>query len=307
MNVIAKPATEKPMNRKERRAAEHAARKAEYKKAKADARSAAERQPEKPWTEESRQALLDSCHETIRKGIENGNLPANYYSIQNEDEMEQAMEKLFAAQREAFGKPSEPLALPSVESYKGGPRTESGKLISSQNALKHGSCSTSILINPNESLDDFLALEQRWFQSYGNPQNVGESDLIKAAARAEWFYLRAERNYADYDNHLNIAHVSAANWTDSDHKTYARFLRYRTANLNILNKSRKAIEDFRKNRQQETAKIQVMEHAKEKLEIAKTKLAIYQEKYGPEPEFDDLLEDMRKKAERLAFRKPDTE
>ena len=204
---------------------------------------------------------------------------------------------------------SEPLNIPSVDSYKGGPRTESGKQTSSQNAVKHGGCSLSILINPQESIEDFLALEKRWFQSYKvdpNNKSIAEADLIKAAVRAEWFYLRAERNFAEYDNHLGICHQSPATWAEDEHKTYARFLRYRTANLNILNKSRKAIEDYRKNRLQEAAKAQAMDHAKEKLEIAKTKLAIYQENHEPDVPLDQMLDNMRKKAVRLGFR-PDND
>ena len=256
--------TQKPLNRTERRAAEHKARKAANKA----------------------QRAIDQATAAVAKATE-------------------FTRAVGTTMNASVDQPptSEPLNLPIVEDYKGGPRTDAGKQISSQNAVKHGGCSVSILINPNESLDDFLALEKRWFQTY-NPATVGETDLIKAAARAEWFYLRAERNYADYDNEIAHIYKTPALWEEYVHKAYARFLRYRTANLNILNKSRKAIEDFRKNRQQETAKTQAMDHAKEKLEIARNKFEIYQENH--DVPLDQMLEGMRKKAERLGFRKPET-
>ena len=258
MNII-----EKPLNRKERRAAAHANRKAAYKKERADARAAV-------------------AHTAIQTRAVGSTINAS---------IDQP--------------PSETPHIPSVDSYNGGPRTESGKQISSQNALKHGSCSLSILIHANESLDDFLALEKRWFQSYqvdpNNPETLAEADLIKAAVRAEWFYLRAERNFAEYDHQINHFYQLPSQWEDYAHKTLARFLRYRTANLNLLNKSRKALEDYRKNRQQATATAQTIDHAKEKLEMAKTKLAIYLEKNKPEPPIDEELEHMRRNAELQGF------
>ena len=97
-----------------------------------------------------------------------------------------------------------------------GPRTPAGKETSSRNALKHGSCSTATLILQNESLDDFLALEKRWFQGYGvdpaSPETQYEAELIRTAARADWFFQRSDRNYAEVEAQLftdqpNLLHV----------------------------------------------------------------------------------------------------
>ena len=64
-----------------------------------------------------------------------------------------------------------------------GPTSSEGKAASSQNALKHGSCSFSTLILKNESIEDFRALEKRWFQGYNvnpnHPENEYEAELIR--------------------------------------------------------------------------------------------------------------------------------
>jgi hypothetical protein len=191
-----------------------------------------------------------------------------------------------------------------------GPITPEGKAASSKNALKHGSCSTSTLILlERESIDDFLALEKRWFQGYRinaeNPATQLEAELIRAAARAEWFYLRSERNYAEAEANIIDTMPNPLGWGPEQHNSLQRFLRYRTANQNILIRARKALEDYRKNRAQEAARAQAAEHKDEKQAMDKERRAIHRKKHQPEPTVDELVEQMKQQAIRQGYRTPD--
>jgi hypothetical protein len=189
-----------------------------------------------------------------------------------------------------------------------GPKSPEGKSTSSKNALKHGSCSLGTLILANESLDDFLALEKTWFQGYGvnpdNPATAHEAELIRTAARADWFYQRSDRNYCEVEAKIINAEPDLLNWSDTQHQAVARFQRYRTTNANILAKHRKAIEDYRKSIAAEAAQHQKMRHAEEKVNMARQKCKIYVDK-NTEPDFDAIFEGMRQKAIRLGRLKPD--
>jgi hypothetical protein len=191
----------------------------------------------------------------------------------------------------------------------GGPRTEAGKEISSRNALKHGSCSYATLILENESQADFNALEARWFLGYSinpnNPATAYEAELIRTAARADWFFQRADRNYAEAEAQMLNAVPNLLMWGEDHHRTLTRFLRYRTTHTNTLTKLRKAVEDFRKNRDQEAARAQASEHKDEQLVMSKEKLAVYKEKNKPEPTLEEEIEGMRQKAIREGYLTPD--
>jgi len=191
-----------------------------------------------------------------------------------------------------------------------GPITPEGKAASSKNALKHGSCSTSTLILlERESIDDFLALEKRWFQGYrvnpDKPETEFEADLIRAAARAEWFYLRSERNYAEAEANIIDTIPNPSDWRPEDHNSLQRFLRYRTANQNILIRARKTIEDYRKNRDQEGARAHAAGHKNERLAMDKERQEIDRQKNQPEPTLDELVEKMKQDAIRHGYRTAD--
>ena len=102
-----------------------------------------------------------------------------------------------------------------------GPLTQTGKENSSKNALKHGSCSTAHLILERESLADFEALEKRWFKGYeinpDNPITEFEADLIHAAARADWFFQRSERNYAEAEASIIETTPNPLDWSTDQH------------------------------------------------------------------------------------------
>ena len=191
---------------------------------------------------------------------------------------------------------------PTNPNHSTGPKSPWGKQTSSRNAVKHGSCSTATLILPNESMDDFKTLEKTWFQGfnvdYNNPRNPYEADLIRTAARADWFFQRADRNYCEVEAQYSTNNPDAFTWDDHIHQQIARFLRYRTSHANSVAKHRKAIEDYRRNRAQEVTREQALRHKEEKL-------VIYKEKNGPEPTWQEEIDNLRKQSIAMGFLTPD--
>jgi len=72
-----------------------------------------------------------------------------------------------------------------------GPRTESGKAASSQNALRHGLASGTILI-PGEDPAEFQALETALFDQY-KPADPTQTILVHDMAKHHWLKDRALR------------------------------------------------------------------------------------------------------------------
>ena len=126
-------------------------------------------------------------------------------------------------------------------------RTENGKKISSQNAVKHGCCSESQLILKTESRADYDSLESFWLTDY-NPQTNGEHQLVIEFVECSWFEKRAQRTVAKVESGLMEKSDNPLDWSEADQKTLARFQRYLTARQNAVHKARKAIEDYRRNR-----------------------------------------------------------
>ena len=72
-----------------------------------------------------------------------------------------------------------------------GPRTEKGKKVVSQNALKSGVYARDIVL-PNESLADFEAHHQRFINDF-RPQDIVASQLVRDMAVVVWKRMRLER------------------------------------------------------------------------------------------------------------------
>jgi hypothetical protein len=72
-----------------------------------------------------------------------------------------------------------------------GPRTEAGKAISSQNALKHGLASGTLIIE-GEKMEDYLALLNGFTTDFA-PVDQIETALVHEIAKAYWLKDRALR------------------------------------------------------------------------------------------------------------------
>lgn len=88
------------------------------------------------------------------------------------------------------------------ERYKGGPRTDSGKLASSKNSLKHGMCSREIVL-PGEDLEGFESMVDE-FEKDHRPATATEVVLVHNLAKFQWLMNRAirlqERAFLDPEN-----------------------------------------------------------------------------------------------------------
>jgi hypothetical protein len=168
--------------------------------------------------------------------------------------------------------------------------SENANSISSRNALKHGCCALDTMLLPNESAEDFKALESTWLKAY-SPANDAERHLVSELIHADWLLQRTTRTYAQIEAKLYADSPNPLDWTDQQQRTLGRFLRYRTAHLNTVNKCRKAIDDYRKSRLSES--------------IAAEKIKNYQNKNRPEPTWKEHLESMRQRAISLGYTPPD--
>jgi hypothetical protein len=177
--------------------------------------------------------------------------------------------------------------IPSV-SANPGPTSEAGKAISSRNATRHGCCALDILILPTENIEEFKALEAVWFNTY-QPHSEVAVHLLDELVAADWLCQRSVRTLAEIEARIFAAEPDPLQWTDSHHKTIARFQRYRTANQNAFNKCRKAVEEYRRDRASERYK-------EERSLIAKVRIKVFQEKNQPEPSIEEIIERMTKKA-----------
>jgi hypothetical protein len=108
-----------------------------------------------------------------------------------------------------------------------GPITPEGRAISARNAIRHGMCATTLIL-AHENEADWLQLLQTWLNGYQNPaENTLLYNFVLKTAQAEWFRLRAQR---EYDFFLrNHGHPPITAWTPWELKSHELVTRYLTA------------------------------------------------------------------------------
>ena len=85
----------------------------------------------------------------------------------------------------------------------GGPKTSSGKLNASKNALKTGAY-TSTIVLPGESEEDFEKLHQQFMNDF-IPSDVAESAMVYELAGLTWKKLRLEKlEHAAFIRSINL-------------------------------------------------------------------------------------------------------
>ena len=168
---------------------------------------------------------------------------------------------------------------------------------SSKNAIKHGCCAASTLLLPHENEADYQALEATWLKAY-NPTSDPERHLVQELVNADWLLQRTTAAYVKVEADLYLLNSDPSAWTESQERKLGRHLRYRTAQMNLVVKARKAVEDFRKARLNEKAQV-------EKQSIAQERLKIHKQKNQPEPNWKEHLQTMKAKAISLGFTPPE--
>jgi hypothetical protein len=127
-----------------------------------------------------------------------------------------------------------------------GPISFIGKAISSFNATKHGLCSKTLIL-PNESLDEWTALLNRWQKEYGPPaEDSLLADYVLKTAQAEWQRLRAQRHY-DFFVSLNDG-LPAFLWNLEQQKQHDLMLRYLTTAERKFQREQRQLELHYKNK-----------------------------------------------------------
>ena len=112
-----------------------------------------------------------------------------------------------------------------------GPRTKAGKATSSQNALKHGLASGTLLL-PDEDPAEFEALHQSLITDHA-PVNATETLLVYDMAKHHWLMDRAIR-------------LQVEAFTTNDMNKLAVLLRYQNANHRAFHKSFAILQSNRK-------------------------------------------------------------
>jgi hypothetical protein len=164
---------------------------------------------------------------------------------------------------------------------------------SSINSTNHGCCAIEDIILPTESVEAFRAVEAGWTKTF-NPRDETAARLVAQLVSADWLYQRSVRTLANIEQQIFAAEPNPLKWDDTHHQAIARFQRYRTANQNAFNKARKAMEDHLKHHANERRQ-------DEKVQMAQTRLNIYEKKNPPKPTFEESLELMRRQAIALGF------
>lgn len=147
-----------------------------------------------------------------------------------------------------------PSRIPSIQTLAQKPmRTPEGKQRSSHNATTHGLCSNRLIL-PDEDEQEWLAMKQGWLDSY-QPETHVALKLVWQLAEAEWLFLRARRRYNEAEQQLYTEQENALLWTEEQQKTIDRFTRYRTTYERAFHRALRNVEDLRRSRSLEAARI----------------------------------------------------
>jgi len=122
-----------------------------------------------------------------------------------------------------------------------GPTSPEGRAASSKNAIKHGSCSQTLIL-PHESEESWLLLLNRWLQTYQPPEDSLLHDFVLKTAQAEWYRIRAHINL---DNYLSLRQgASPYNWTPEQLKMHDLLLRYKNSAERSFQRGFRQLEQF---------------------------------------------------------------
>jgi hypothetical protein len=133
----------------------------------------------------------------------------------------------------------------AAPSHSTGPRTEAGKAISSQNALKHGLASGTLFI-PGEDPAEYDSLLKRLLNDQ-RPVGENEALLVRDMATATWLKDRAIRLQAAAFANL-AAHPGTSPGTSVIPPELSLLIRYQTTNERAYHRAFKTLADQRKQR-----------------------------------------------------------
>ncbi len=138
-----------------------------------------------------------------------------------------------------------------VKSPSGGPQTDAGKQISSQNSLAHGMCQQRFFLLPGESQDEYDALLETWRQQY-DANDPAVPELVKTLAELDWMQQRCRGRICHLE--MQLLEAEAQNDLKIIEFLDRRLLnacRYKTAAENSFQRALRALEKFRAIRKRE--------------------------------------------------------
>jgi hypothetical protein len=139
--------------------------------------------------------------------------------------------------------PAETVEKEKRNSGRTGPTSSAGRAISSQNALKHGSCSRTLIL-PDEDYDAWLELLDRWQANYVSDNPLLE-DFVLKTAQAEWHRIRCQREFNHYlFGVLDGRHLYE--WQDHEKKNFELITRYLTTAERKFQRELRMLEQFYK-------------------------------------------------------------
>ena len=135
-----------------------------------------------------------------------------------------------------------------------GPKTPSGKAVSSQNARKHGLRSRKVIVG-EERQEDFDRLAAGWRAEY-EPEGQAAESLMERVILNDWFLRRAEGQYMDAEAALEEVHPLER--TAEQHEQVQLYLRYRTTAERSFYRAFYALRGLRKDKIKEELDLEKM-------------------------------------------------
>ena len=127
----------------------------------------------------------------------------------------------------------------------GGPHTDRGKAISSQNARKHGVRSKTLIL-PDELEDDYQLTRDGWFDEF-RPETFREEWLVDLLTQADWYLQRAHRRMEEAEAAvIGEDNTNPADWTAEQVRTVELMQRYKTTAERAFYRALNACEQTRK-------------------------------------------------------------
>ncbi len=148
-------------------------------------------------------------------------------------------------------------------------------------------------------MDEYKIVEVVWRKLFV-PNNETEYHMVTELVNTDWFLQRASRAHAAVEESICQPNPDPATWSEEQQKTVARHMRYKTAASNLVDKKRKACEDYRKARRAES-------ESAAKTAVANERLEVYKKKNRPEQTWKEKLADMKKQAIALGFNPPEVD
>jgi len=106
-----------------------------------------------------------------------------------------------------------------------GPTSPEGRAKSSQNSIKHGACSYTLIL-PGELEEAWLLLLSHWCRTYRPVEDTLLYDFVLKTAQAEWYRIRAQRHFDSF--YASTQGLSPFNWSPDQLKKHDLMLRYKT-------------------------------------------------------------------------------